>query len=60
MKYSREMLWIVVAVESGIPVVVKGFRSKDRADELALKLRKDSNPEDDEVAIFRIGISHGK
>lgn len=60
MKHSREKLWVVVAVESGIPVIVEGFRSKDQAHKLASRLRRDSNPEEDEVAVFQIGVSHGK
>lgn len=59
MRYSRERFWVVVAAESGIPVTVEGFRSRTQADELAIKLRKDANPENDEVQIFEIAISKG-
>lgn len=60
MRYSRERVWVVVAVESGIPVAVKGFRRKECAHVLAHKVRKEANPQDDEVAIFEIHIPRGK
>lgn len=57
MRDSRERFWVVVAAESGIPVTVEGFRSRTQADELAIKLRKDANPEDDEVQIFELSMN---
>lgn len=56
MKPSFERVWIVVAVERGIPVLVRGFRGKSKADVLAAKLRRDSNPENDEVQVFEVPI----
>lgn len=60
MRHSLDKAWVVVAVESGIPVAVKGFRYEERACVLARKLSKEANPQDDEVAIFEIHIPHSK
>ncbi len=54
MRHSPEKIWIVVAVESGIPVIVRSFRNRDQANKLAVQLRRDSNPEDDEIAVFEL------
>jgi hypothetical protein len=45
-------LWVVVKVHSGIPVCAEIFKDEAKAWELKNKLRKDMNPEYDEVDVF--------
>ena len=45
-------LWVVVKVHSGIPVCAKIFKDESKAWELERQLRKDMNPEYDEVEVF--------
>jgi len=42
----------VVKVHSGIPVCAESFKDEDKAWELERQIRKDINPEYDEVEVF--------
>ena len=49
---SKSSFWVVVQVHSGIHVCAEIFKDEDKAWELENKLRKDMNPEYDEVDVF--------
>ncbi len=49
---SKSDLWVVVKVHSGIPVCVEIFKDENKAWELERQIRKDVNPEYDEVDVF--------
>ncbi len=51
-----ELLWAVVKVESGIPVMVEAYRDRQSAKTRDLSLRKDMHPENDEAGVFEIQI----
>lgn len=53
---TRQTLWIVVLVESGIPVLVEAYRFSQVAMEREQELRGELNPDDDEVAVFEVEI----
>ena len=52
-------LWVVVKVESGIPVSAEAYCSESHAVLREQALRKNMHPENDEVGVFetRIGIA---
>lgn len=45
-----------MVVESGVPVIVRGCRNKNQASALAVELKRDSNPEDDEIGVFELHV----
>ena len=49
---SNSKLWIVVRVHSGIPVFAEIFKEESKAWEMEKQLRKEINPEYDEVGVF--------
>lgn len=51
-----ELLWVVVKVESGIPVVVEAYRDRQSAEMREQPLRKDMHPENDETGVFEVQI----
>jgi len=53
-----ELLWVVVKVESGIPVMVEAYRDKQSAEVRERSLRKCMHPENDETGVFEIQIEH--
>ena len=46
-------IFIVVMVHSGIPVIAEAFLDESAADKYADELKVDTNPEYDEVEVFR-------
>jgi hypothetical protein len=55
---QSELLWVVVKVESGIPVMVEVYRDKQSAEMREQSLRKCMHPENDETDVFEIQIEH--
>ena len=55
-KEQTELLWAVVKVESGIPVVVEAYRDRQSAEMREQSWRKDMHPENDETGVFEIQI----
>ena len=53
---SNSSFWVVVKVHSGIPVCAEVFKEEAKAWELEKQLRKDMNPEYDEVGVFCSGV----
>lgn len=53
-----ELLWIVVKVESGIPVLVEAYRDKPSAERREQLLRIDMGPENDETGVFETQIRY--
>lgn len=53
-----EPLWVVVKVESGIPVTVEAYRDKQSAEMREQFLRTYMHPENDETGVFEIQIEH--
>jgi len=53
-----DLLWVVVKVESGIPVTVEAYRDRQYAEMRERRLRKCMHPENDETGIFEIRIGH--
>ena len=49
---DSKTLWVVVKVHSGIPVCAEIFKDESKVWELEKQLRKDMNPEYDEVDVF--------
>ena len=52
----KSSLWVVVKVHSGIPICAEIFTNESKALELEKQLRKDINPEYDEVGVFCSGV----
>jgi len=53
-----ELLWVVVKVESGIPVMVEVYRDRQSAEIREQSLRKYMHPENDETGVFEIQIGY--
>lgn len=51
-EHSSDLVWVVVKVESGIPVFAQAFSDETDAERLENRLRAKMNPENDEVGIF--------
>ena len=51
---SNSKRWVLVKVESGIPVEVKIYQNEKMAVKQELCLRKHMHPENDETAIFAV------
>jgi len=49
-----ELLWVVVKVESGIPVLVEVHQDEQSAEMREQSLRKYMRPENDETGVFEI------
>ena len=56
MQSQPELLWTVVTVESGIPVMVEAYRDKRAAEIRERFLRMDMHPDNDEIGVFEIQI----
>jgi len=56
MSQQSELLWVVVEVQSGIPVEVKAYRNKRSAVRREQFLRKRMRPDYDEVSIFEVEV----
>lgn len=52
MNNSRAPLWVVVKVESGIPVLTEIYPNSKNARTRLLELRKEMNEDRDETALF--------
>ncbi len=53
---APKRLWVVVKVESGVPVTAEAYRDERTARRRERLLRKRMHPENDETGIFRIKI----
>jgi len=53
---QSELLWVVVKVESGIPVMVEAYWDRQSAEMREQSLRKYMHPENDETGVFGIQI----
>ena len=51
-----ELLWVVVKVESGIPVTVEAYRDKLSAEMREQFLREHMHPENDETGVFEVQV----
>ena len=51
-----ELLWVVVKVESGIPVTVEAYRDRLSAEMREKSLREHMHPENDETGVFGVQI----
>jgi len=48
----KNIVWTVVEVDSGVPVIVESFTKAATARRRASYLRRTANPNDDVVAVF--------
>jgi len=53
-KNQIKLLWVVVKVESGIPVMIEAYGDKKSAEMRERDLRKYMHPENDETGVFEI------
>lgn len=51
-----EVIWIVVKVESGIPVSVEAYRNRQSAKKRESLFRRHMHPENDETGVFEVKI----
>lgn len=51
-----EPIWVVVSVESGIPVTVEAYDQRESAEKRELLLREDMNPDNDETGVFEVQV----
>jgi len=51
-----EPLWIVVKVESGIPVAVEAYSDRRSAEMREQAWRERMNPDDDESGVFEVQV----
>jgi hypothetical protein len=55
------LIWIVVKVESGIPVVAEAYEDEEKALSRERMLREeDFNPDDDETGVFPTHVVMGQ
>ncbi len=47
-------MWVVVHIWRGIPVLVEGFYAERVAHRRARQLRRDINPDEEDVAVFEV------
>lgn len=57
MSYRTDVVWVVVEVQSGLPVVVEAYRNKKDAQIREEMLRSKINPNNDETDIFEVQVS---
>ena len=55
-KSQSKMIYVVVEVMAGIPVSVEGYRDYAKAKNREAQLRKNINPEKDEIGLFGLKI----
>ncbi len=53
---QKRKLWIVIQVQSGVPVAARAYRNPQSAAKRVTRWRKRMNLEDDEVCVFRIQV----
>lgn len=53
---NSRTIWIVVEVESGIPVLTEAYLDAESAVQREQTLRKEMHPENDETGVFEIKI----
>ena len=53
---TQENLWVVVEVNSGIPVAVRPYANEKSAVRAKKRLDKKLNPDDDEAGVFEVRI----
>jgi len=53
---QAELMWVVVKVEGGIPVMVEPYRDEQSAQKKEQFLRTYMHPENDETGIFEIQL----
>jgi len=51
-------LWVLVTVESGIPVAVEAYADRLSAKISEQRVRKQMRPENDETAVFEVQLVH--
>ena len=51
-----EPLWIVVKIESGIPVTVEAYRDRRSAEMREQAWRERMNPDNDESGVFEVQV----
>ncbi len=54
---SSTSIWVVVEVQSGIPVRIKAFSGYDEAEKYSESLRFHLNPDNDETGVFEINLA---
>lgn len=54
---SENAMWVVVEVQSGIPVSVKAFSSYEDANKYSNLIRESLNLDNDETGIFQINLN---
>jgi hypothetical protein len=59
MRTRGKELWVVVMVQSGIPVSVDAYRHKERALRRRTQLRTSVREDYDATGVFRIAIPEG-
>ena len=53
---KSEVVWVVVLVQSGIPVVAEVYRDEETARKREEFLREDIRPDYDETGVFEVEI----
>jgi hypothetical protein len=53
---NGEVIWVVVLVQSGVPVLVEAYFDEKNAEIREQALREDINPDYDEVGLFEVKI----
>ena len=55
-----ELLWVVVKVESGIPVMVEAYWDRESAETREQFWRENMRPEYDETGVFEVHIGQAE
>jgi hypothetical protein len=53
---TSEVIFVVVWVHSGVPYEVKAYRDEKKSERRASFLKRDINPDYDEVGVFEVEI----
>ena len=55
-----DYIWVVVKVESGIPVTAEAYDNEQSAETTEQLWRKDMNPDNDEAGVFEISLRNAR
>lgn len=56
LKKKPEMVWVVVVVESGVPITVEAYHDLKTAQKREIFFREEMNENDDAVDVFEVEI----
>jgi len=56
---KSEVIFVVIWIHSGVPYEVRAYRDEKKAERRARFLKRDINPDYDEVGVFEVQVAQG-